>query len=708
MPRLILTASSLFCLLATARLADAQTLEPVDADALRRKPVTTIGGPAADLVKRWWQEGSAAGNIGDYYDNRDGDHSPLNPMAFPQLLRIKYSADDIKLRKHWAAQSIIHPAVVFGNSSTSAPPTAGGSNPRMYYCNPRGLPFLAQQYAKNNLYIYPEHRDHDPGHNGKGDGFGDLYPTNTPYLLISQGSSGSDQPFMRAVALTLAAFRPEVKKKLTDAGALMPALQMILRSTGRQLKGPADYLTGKAHPSVFDGSQLDELAMVQLAHAMQPGALPPLVQLKVIEEAPAVAGVDYFEANGSERLGDTPAVLARIHRSKERTRRLVVSAEGSRDLNGAPLTYRWAILRGDPERIQIKPRNESGSVAEITVAYHERRPIAPGSPLESNRVDIGVFAHNGKYHSAPGFVTFYTLDSEARTYDARGRVSAIGYGMGATDVRVTDWERVADVLAKDAVVGKLLGVDERQRAALAAIADRYRQLAAAMREAQDRVKASDKDKRARKDVSAIQEKLATVRQEQQPALGASLQVYVDESCRRVARRDHRALIEALAIDAKLPRHAELLRRLHNLGVLRKDSAPAGYDRAQLDYVHLALIADRAFGGAVQVSYQPNFVDQRLTAPRLWRDVYHYDAKDQCTGWTRYHADRAAEEFNHDGLLVVEKDDLGRCKKARTVRYTQPAAKGPLNPNPLRMELGDTFVTYTFAGPDDRRGQRSRG
>ena len=135
----------------------------------------------------------------------------------PQLQRIIYTDEQVKQKKHWAAQQVLLPKVVFGNSSTSAPPTLGGSNPRMYYTHPIGIAFLHEQYRMNNLYIYPEHRDHDPGHNGlahpspagKGaggeGGYGDLYPTNTPYLIISQGSSGSDQPFMRALPLTLAA-----------------------------------------------------------------------------------------------------------------------------------------------------------------------------------------------------------------------------------------------------------------------------------------------------------------------------------------------------------------------------------------------------------------------------------------------------------------------------------------------------------------------
>ena len=139
--------------------------------------------------------------------------------------------------------------------------------------SPRGLAFLFTQYARNNLYIYPEHQDHDPGRNGDG-GYGDLFPTNTPYLIASQGSSGSDQPFMRAMPYVLAAFRPEVKKKLIQSGMLMPTIQMILRITNRSLAGAKDYLTGKAHPTVFQGSDVDPLAMVEMAHGINASRHP--------------------------------------------------------------------------------------------------------------------------------------------------------------------------------------------------------------------------------------------------------------------------------------------------------------------------------------------------------------------------------------------------------------------------------------------------
>jgi hypothetical protein len=429
--------------------ADEDTLEK-----LKEKPITTAQGKVGELLRQWWKEGTAAGNVGDFYDNRDGSHSDLNLGPYPQLQKIVYTPEDIKLRKHWAAQRVLLPHVVFGNSSTSAPPTTGGSNPRQYYTSTGGLAFLYKQYTGNNVYIYPEHRDHDPGHNGKNDGYGDLYPTNTPYLFISQGSSGSDQPFMRAIPFTLAALRPEVKKKLTEAGLLMPTLQMIFRSTVKNLKDPDDYLTAKAHPSVFEGSNVNDLAMVHKAHDLQLDNLPPMIQLKVLEEDQPIPGVDFFDIHATEKLADTPAVIARIFRGKQFQRRMLVSAADSYDLNKKPLTFTWVVLRGDPERIKIVPRGKDQ--AEIFVSYHERRPIAPGSAMESNRVDIGVFAHNGTYHSAPGFITWFALDSEARKYDDKGRIQEISFQPNFVDQRLSARREWRDVYHY-APQGSLLG-----------------------------------------------------------------------------------------------------------------------------------------------------------------------------------------------------------------------------------------------------------
>ena len=311
-------------------------------------------------------------------------------------IRSTYTPEELTGRLDWAAQHKLLPHVTFGNSSTSAPVTMGGSNIRMYMVHPRGVPFLYDEYRGNNLYMYPGHHDHHPGHNGRPQFYGDVFPANTPYLIGSQGSSGTDQPFMRAIPFTLAAFRPEVKKKLVETGLLMPTVQMIFRASNKNLKTPDEYLTGKAHPTIFEGSNVDDLKMVNMAHDLTLDKLPPMVQMKVVEEDEPVDGKDYFEAGKSEKLFDTPCAIARIVRGPAHVRRLVVSAEASFDANKKPLSYKWVVLRGDASRIQIKPKNDAGSVVELLVPYHDRRVI-PDSPqkIESNRVDIGLFVSNG-------------------------------------------------------------------------------------------------------------------------------------------------------------------------------------------------------------------------------------------------------------------------------------------------------------------------
>ena len=728
-----------------ANLFGSAAAQPPDLEKLREKPIATGGGKVGELLRQWWKEGTAAGNAGDFYDNRDGDHSPLNLSPYPQLSAIKYTAEDVKLQKHWAGKGTIEPHVTFGNSSTSAPAHLGGSNPRSYYVFPKGLAFLHKQYISNNIYIYPEHRDHDPGHNGKGDGYGDLYPTNTPYLMISQGSSGSDQPFMRMLPVVLASFRPEVKKKLTETGLLMPTIQMLWRSTNKHLKDPQEYLTGKAHPTVFEGSWVDDLAMVQKAHALELKALPPMVQLRAVEEDKATNGVDFIDLANSEVLADTPACIARIHRSKAHTRRLVVSAESSFDVNKGKLTYTWVVLRGDSEKIKIVPKKDDQSVAEITVAWHDRRPVSPGSPLESNRVDIGVFVHNGTYYSAPGFVTVCTLDREARTYSQSGKILDIAHGMGETEIRGINWTKLFwHVGNKESPVAQLLAMENK--AAFRELLDDGPFFMNSFRPSSNRLKcewpllmqlkaakeAADQKESAKKEldlgrqaVTKGEKAINTALDAKEKALDDSPRHFLESRLSKLARdplftQTHADWLKERRTAANEPRIKALWQKLVRFGIANdkeiltpllpgKTLAEAKwtkFERAQLEAFHASLLAELAFPGMLQVEYRGNYVDQRLSVPREWRDVYRYDAKGEAIGWTRYSA-AGVQTFNHEGLLVVEKDAQGRCVKARTVRYVldPPKTKG-INTNHLRMTPGDMIVRYEFDGETDLRGRRA--
>jgi hypothetical protein len=567
-----------------------------------------------------------------------------------------------------------------------------------------------------------------------------MYPTNTPYLIISQGSSGSDQPFMRMMPSVLAAFRPEVKQQLTETGLLMPTIQMLFRSTNKHLKDPKEYLTGKAHPTVFEGSWVNDLALVQQAHALELKTLPPMVHLRVIDEDKAIPGVDYVDLVDSEVLANTPACIARIHRSKAQKRRIVVNADASFDVNKSPLTYTWVVLRGDPDKVKIVPRKDEQSVVEITVAYHDRRPITPGSAMESNRVDIGVFVHNGTYYSAPGFITFHTLDREARTYDKDGNILELAHGMGETELRVKDWEKLfSSLIGQENAARRWLHITEKEKAVLEDIAKQHQELRNVIVQKQEKVAEWEKKLKETGKNPELQKSLDAARQEVTKAQKA-VNDFLDRKAEELADSPRRLVESRLVKLAQDPlfvqKHHDWLKehrtklneprikaqwqKLVRWGIASPDETLAPlqpgktladarwtkFELAQLEAFHAWLLAEFAFPAMLQNSYQVNFVDQRLSAPREWRDIYHYDAKKQCTGWTRYAAD-GRQEFNYEGLLVIEKDARGRCAKGRIVRYVQDPSKGKgFNTNPLRVVPGEMIVRYEFDGDADLRGRRT--
>jgi hypothetical protein len=701
-------------------------------DDLAKRPIATAKSPVGDLLRKWHAEGTAAGNVGDWYDNRDDGHSDLNTSPYPQLQRVVYSADDKKARRHWAAAVVVRPEVTFGNSSTSAPPTQGGSNPRSYYLHPGGLKLLHEHYTHNNVYIYPEHRDHDPGHNGPSEGFGDVYPTNTPYLFISQGSSGSDQPWMRAIPYVLAAFRPEVKKKLVETGLLMPTVQMLFRRTSKRLKSPDEYFTYKAHPTVFEGSWVDDLALVKAAHDITAETIPPMVRMKVASEDEFRLGKDYFDP-GSEKLADTPCVIARVWRASAGTRKMTVSADASFDVNKRPLTYKWVVLRGDADQIKIVPQNKEGSVVELTIPFLPRRPIFPGAELESNRVDIGVFVDNGAYPSAPGFVTFHTLDSEDRVYDDKGRIREIAYGAGEVVYAVSDWRKWI-VAAQEPATADLLRFTEAERKRLADAAPKLEALDAELKAARDSQKAADAHRQkaaeeAKKDPTLVDaskkaEAESQAAQKATQAKAKALDDFLDAgtpmSLRRLAEKRSREAARSgdfLKRLAESPRWTETSTDLkRTLDAARDAYVDFGYDlaaepasefgRTQRERYQALALARVLFPGALNTEFRLNYVDIRESVPKFWRDVYRYDADGHLLGWTRHKPKGLPVEYSVQGLAVKETDGRGRCTEGYPVEYRFMTGKSR-GTGVIEPVVSDAVVTVRYADDQDRVGMTER-
>ena len=382
---------------------------------------------AWDILREHAKRGRAAGNHGDLYDNRDRGHSRLDPAAHPQVTQVAYS-DAARAAEvdYGLNDSLLFGSVTFGNSSTAL---TGGplwrSLPRYAMTRPDGTGPLRlwQNAAANHLYVYPAHKDY-------GDKEGDLFPANTPYVLVTHGSSGSDQPFLDAVAMILAAFRPDTKARLAQENLIVPTVQMVFRRSLQNVRSRDDYFSAAAHPAAFERMNLNIARMVSLANSIRAEDIPPQVRIRMVEEDLAAEGVDYFGVGLGEQLFDTPAAIARIWRSRAGTRTMTVSAEETADPNNRPLSFEWRLLQGDPARVRITPA-EDGRSARIEMDWHEPFAISEDNPIRTSRVDIGVFANNGVHDSAPAILSMNFPSHETRVYapgpDGRPRIASIDH-----------------------------------------------------------------------------------------------------------------------------------------------------------------------------------------------------------------------------------------------------------------------------------------
>jgi len=420
--------------------------------------------PGATLLRSLIARGVSQGFAGLLYDNRDRDHSPLARHLFPNLGHVVYGPS---LREsgwdYGLAQRIVLPGPLIGNSSTAL--TAGAirrSQTRFAMTQSRGPQVAFGHYVENSLYIYPEHKDHDAV---------DLYPANWPYAVNSQGSSGSDQPFIKALLMALAAFPADTRAALAENGLVAPTLQMILRRNLDGVVSDADYLGARAHPSAIDGADVKPGRMIAQASALRPDEIPAMVRLRMIADPFAeTAGL----ANKSEHLFTTPSAIARIWRAHDWERDMVISTEDTTDPNGRAMTFHWRLLRGDPERVRIAPLDPQGRRVRVTMAWHDayrapqHRPGTGNAPLTS-RVDIAVFADNGATLSAPAFLSVSFPTHQIRAY-APGpgghlRLDSIDYDATARAARydpILHWSAPWRDTFRYAPSGVLLGWQRRQ------------------------------------------------------------------------------------------------------------------------------------------------------------------------------------------------------------------------------------------------------
>lgn len=366
----------------------------------------------------------ASGHSGDLYDNRDRGHSRLRRDRYPRLTATAY-AEPLRKREldYGLNDRIRFDAITLGNSSTALTGRLARSQARWALTSADRIARVSALYNANHLYVYPEHRDHDPA-------TGDMFPAPVPQVVVSQGSSRSDQRILEALAHALQAFRPETKAALAERGLIAPSLQMLLRSTMNGLGGAEDYLSSAAHAVALDPERVNIRRLVEAAHRLTPETAPPAVRLRVLEETPPGPRAELFADGLSERIADTPELVARraIGIDSARRYRLVAEAVGA---EGRIVGFEWRVMRGPGVVLRVSglDRGEASIDAPWMAPY---RVDAVGG-LMTCRVDVAVFARLGDALSAPAFFSLAFPPQERRRYRPDGRPADIDYAAGPPD-----------------------------------------------------------------------------------------------------------------------------------------------------------------------------------------------------------------------------------------------------------------------------------
>lgn len=361
--------------------------------------------PWCAFVRERWARGEAAGNLEDFYNNRDGGHASLGIDKFSRQIR-PLAGGHATLLSPWPTRNVIGNASVFYQGPFAA------NMERFHAFTQSQFDAKVRIYESNHVYWYPAHTDIF--------GSGDLFHYNAAYTNTTVGSSGSEMDEVERTFIVWSALRPDVKQRLVEEGLLAPVTQMLLRRN--RVDSDASYLSGLAHLTGFydipaDIAERRLLELAQAANAITSRDIPPLAKLKVLSED--------FRAADREQLATSAWGVHRIWRREDHPREMVVSAADSLDLNGRALEYRWVVLRG-LKYAKAEPVEGDVRSVRIVFTYPHRFPVEfvppGGSAHETNRIDIGLFVHNGVSWSPPAMVTVFALDSEERRYDLTNRV----------------------------------------------------------------------------------------------------------------------------------------------------------------------------------------------------------------------------------------------------------------------------------------------
>lgn len=325
--------------------------------------------------------------------------------------------------------------------------------------------------------------------------------------------------------------------------------------------------------------------------------------------------------------------------------------------------------------------------------------------MDSCRIDIGVFVHNGIYYSAPAFITSRTIDSEAQTYSGDGRLVEIGYGPARFKFEVTDWRMFfASMQNPASEVAAIVreAIPPKERAQLMQAADEYRIASKRLDDAgaasesvrKENTPENQKGLMAGRD-KAASEKVANLTSELDHILDAkprdceySIRTLAPWLLFQLAHRSDLYPQNQVAFTSLPSRAAKLLEKMKASRLLKLTSAgfewlapsalseseffetpsvplPTEYQKRMCTLFHAELLAGSLGGLSVvqRLKLPPEMAADPQFDPRDWRDVYRYHRNGAPMGWIQIAPDGSTVELSQHGHVVKSRDALGRCISA---------------------------------------------
>lgn len=375
------------------------------------------------LLCTWLTDGTAAGNGGDLYLNRDRYHSSITLADFPHLTHVQFSKSAAPyISGHEHPNTLFPGYAVFGNLSLGR--TKGPywrSMARASFTDPGIASQLDNLYRNNQFWVIPCVDDY-------GDAIlGDVFPANAPFQLISRGRSWSDKPFLHLALAASAAFQRPTKQAIMRRRLMGPTLQWLLRRSRVSVSTEEAYISAGPHSTVFDIRHIDPIALVKRAHELRVEQVPPAVDLSLVNSRlfpvryPAPLR-DYPDLV-SELLFATRSAIAIVLRSPEGERSFLVRAETAPERDRSA-EFAWRVVNGDASLVKIgRPLGDSlespeTGLAQITI---DRRKM-------TERIDVACFAKShATEFGAPSIISFFPIPQEVRTYRADGKIESIDY-----------------------------------------------------------------------------------------------------------------------------------------------------------------------------------------------------------------------------------------------------------------------------------------